>query len=297
MAYDPDKTKRLKFEGKYFKFEGRHQSHPSPQRTPFLFQAGASKRGISFAAKHAEGIYTGGTKPEGTKDGIAQMRKLAKESGRDPTTIKAFIGISPVLGKTMEEAQEKYRIAVENADAHAGLAQFCGYSGMDLSKYPFDEEFDADNIEEGGNQIHTIIKALKEGDTSGLPWTPRRIGLFQALGGFHPMPVGTASYVADVMETWIDIADVDGFNVASLSNPGSYEDVVEFLVPELQRRGLMQTEYAVPGGTLRENLLREPGQTHLRKDHYGDTFAWDTCHDADGKEIPRKLATVPPVSS
>jgi len=50
----------------------------------------------------------------------------------------------------------------------------------------------------------------------------------------------------------------------------------------------MQTEYAIPGGTLRENLLRQPGQAHLRKDHYGDTFAWDTCHDKDGKEIVSK---------
>jgi FMN-dependent oxidoreductase (nitrilotriacetate monooxygenase family) len=205
VAYDPDKTKKLKFEGKYFGFEGRFQSHPSPQRTPFLFQAGTSKKGTQFAARHAEGIYTGGVRPEGTKDSIKEMRRIAVASGRDPSTIKAFIGISPVLGRTLEEAQAKFKLAEEAADAHAGLAQFCGYSGMDLSKYPFDEPFNMDNVEEGGNQIvrtaihpelhfrrenadstilqHTIIRALREGDGTGLPWTPRRIGLFQALGG------------------------------------------------------------------------------------------------------------------
>jgi alkanesulfonate monooxygenase SsuD/methylene tetrahydromethanopterin reductase-like flavin-dependent oxidoreductase (luciferase family) len=153
VAYDPDKTKKLKFEGKYFGFEGRFQSHPSPQRTPFLFQAGTSKKGTQFAARNAEGIYTGGVRPEGTKDSVKEMRRIAAASGRDPSTIKAFIGISPVLGRTLEEAQAKFKLAEEAADAHAGLAQFCGYSGMDLSKYPFNEPFNMDNVEEGGNQI------------------------------------------------------------------------------------------------------------------------------------------------
>jgi hypothetical protein len=55
---------------------------------------------------------------------------------------------------------------------------------------------------------------------------------------------------------WIDEADVDGFNIAYISNPGSFEDVVELLVPELLKRKLMFEDYAVPGGTFRENLLR-----------------------------------------
>jgi len=99
------------------------------------------------------------------------------------------------------------------------------------------------------------------------------------------MPVGTPEMVADVFEDWINIADVDGFNVAYVSNPCSFEDVVELLVPELQKRGLMQKEYAIPGGTLRENLLRQPGQAHLRRDHYGSEFAWERNHDENGKEI------------
>lgn len=41
--------------GKYFKMKGRYQTHPSPQRTPVLFQAGTSKSGRAFASKHAEG--------------------------------------------------------------------------------------------------------------------------------------------------------------------------------------------------------------------------------------------------
>jgi len=68
--------------------------------------------------------------------------------------------------------------------------------------------------------------------------------------------------------------------------------VVELLVPELQKRGLMQTEYAVPGGTLRENLLRQPGQKHLRDDHYGLAFAWEKNHDENRKEVVKEKAVV-----
>ena len=169
-------------EGKYFKFTGRHQTHPSPQRTPFLFQAGTSKSGQAFAAKHAEGIYTGGIAPAGSKDGIAFIRAQAAARGRDPSTIKAFIGMTPILGHTIEEAQAKYEEVVKYADPIAGLAQFCGYAGIDLSSYPLDEPFDLSK-ETGQNQIHTIIRAFEEGDTTGLPWTPRRVGMKQAMGG------------------------------------------------------------------------------------------------------------------
>ena len=74
---------------------------------------------------------------------------------------------------------------------------------------------------------------------------------------------------------WIDEADVDGFNMAYISNPGSFEDIVELLIPELRRRGLVFDDYAVPGGTFRENLLRQPGQKTLRSDHYGSTFRFE----------------------
>lgn len=64
-----------------------------------------------------------------------------------------------------------------------------------MGKYPFDEPFDSDNVEEGGNQIHTIIKALNEGDPSGLTWTPRRIGLFQAMGGVSFKHTGIGNWL------------------------------------------------------------------------------------------------------
>lgn len=60
-----------------------------------------------------------------------------------------------------------------------------------------------------------------------------------------------------------------------MSNPTSFEDVVEYLVPELQKRKLMWTDYTVPGGTFRENLHNVPGEPLLASDHPGSRFKWN----------------------
>ena len=127
----------------------------------------------------------------------------------------------------------------------------------------------------GGSAIQSVLAAFESSSTDDEPWTPRRLGMQMALGGLHPCPIGSASQVADVFEEWINEADVDGFNVAYITNPGGLNDVVELLVPELQRRGVYWDDYAAPQGTFRENLYRSPGGKGLRVDHYGAGFKWD----------------------
>lgn len=187
----------------------------------------------------------------------------------------------PFIGKTLEDAQAKYAYAEEIADPLAGLGQFSGYTGIDMSKYPLDEPFDISSSSES-MAIQSVFRALEAaGSDSSQPWTPRRLGMRMALGGLHPIPVGSTEMVADVFEQWMNEADCDGFLVSSVTNPGSWEDVVDLLQPELERRGLMWNDYDVPGGTFRENLL---GQKTLRDDHYGSKFKW-------GKDISEDTAS------
>jgi hypothetical protein len=54
------------------------------------------------------------------------------------------------------------------------------------------------------------------------------------------------------MQAWFEQEACDGFVIAATHMPGTYEDVVRLLVPELQRRGLFRRGYQ--GATLRENL-------------------------------------------
>ncbi|KAF2400584.1 Nitrilotriacetate monooxygenase component A/pristinamycin IIA synthase subunit A [Trichodelitschia bisporula] len=273
VAYEPSKVKKIDHQGKYLKASSPHQTHPSPQRTPVIFQAGTSKAGRAFGSKHAEAIYIGGLVPSQTAGSVAQIRADAAAQGRDSQSIKFFVGITPILGATMEEAQAKYERALENADPIGGLAQFSGFTGIDLSRFPLDEVLHLTD-KPGDDATHTFLENFNKATGNKEPWTPRRLGQTMALGGFHPAPVGTPEMVADVFEQWIDEADVDGFNIAYVTSPGTFEDVVYLLRPELLKRGLVSDDYEVPGGSLRENLYGVKGQAKLRDDHYGHKFAW-----------------------
>ncbi|RDW95108.1 luciferase-like protein [Coleophoma crateriformis] len=266
-AYDPDMIHRVEYNGKYHKMSGYGQVHPSPQRTPVIFQAGASKSGIEFAGKHAEGIYTDVSTVDAMLSYTKAVRAAAARNGRDPSSIKFFAAIMPIIGRTVEEAQAKYDYALKNISVQGGLAKFSSYTNVDMSQFPLDEPFNfegktADNTITGViNNFKTYSKDMSEA------WTPRKLGGMLSFGGTTPMPVGTPSMVADFMEKWFTETDIDGFNMAYVSNPGSFEDVVELLVPELQKRGLMWTEYPVPGGTFRENVQCAPGQCFLPANH------------------------------
>jgi len=132
--------------------------------------------------------------------------------------MKFFAAISPFIGKTMEEAQAKFDLAYKHADILGGLGQFSGYvspvlyllsiltslsyTGIDMSKYPLDEEFNLDLSNPKENMIQGFLGNFVDSlETNQQPWTPRRLGYKMALGGLHPSPVGTPEMIADVMQS------------------------------------------------------------------------------------------------
>ena len=209
-AYDPKKIHKITFEGKYHSTSAYQQTHPGPQRTPVLFQAGSSKAGKEFGAKHAEALFIGGRKPEGVAPFIKEMRAAAAAEGRDPSELKFFPMITPIIGKTVEEAQAKRKELEKYVDYRGGLVKVSTFLNTDLSKYPLDEPFDLDGIE---GQIRTMVEAVKavSGESS---MTPRQLGAEFAFCGFGDMPTGTPEMIADRIEEWANIGDVDGFNLA-----------------------------------------------------------------------------------
>lgn len=126
------------------------------------------------------------------------MRAQAAANGRDPQHIKFFPQITPIIGRSLEEAQAKYEKCLELADYRGGLAKMSSYLGIDFSQYPLDEPFSLEGKEVNG--IQTMIAIL--GRDPSITWTPRKIGKQMAFCGFGPMPVGTPEMIADVFETW-----------------------------------------------------------------------------------------------
>ncbi|KAI8716118.1 Bac-luciferase domain-containing protein [Fusarium sp. LHS14.1] len=267
---DPTKVRKIEHQGKFYKSSSTHQVNPSPQRTPVLFQAGMSPAGSSFAAKHAECIFCGGASPALVAKNIEQTREKARENNRDPYDLKFFVQFTPILGATDQEAQEKYERYRQYALGEGGLALLGSTSGIDVSKFPWDEEFPTD-------PEHPLIRELTAKQRNRLlarpagfdRWTPRILAEYQSLGGSGPYKIGSGATVADEMERWITEADVDGFNIGHIAVPGAWEDVIEYLVPDLEKRGWLGKDYPVPQGTARENLYGSPGDSHVRKTHPG----------------------------
>lgn len=270
--FDPDKIRTIHHKGKYFSLDTKHIVNPSPQRTPFLFQAGTSPAGSAFASTHAEAIFVSSHSPKVLRPKVDNIRKLAAEQGRDPRSIKFFATFTPIVGKTDEEAQAKYEELKKYASTIGGLVLFSGWTGIDISTIPLDDEITAANSKE----IHKVTSILDAFTTTSkeIPkWTPRVVAERASIGGLGPVSIGSPATVADELEYWIKEADIDGFNLSYVTTPGTFEDVVDLLVPELRRRGLYP-EPLEEQLTAREKVYGK-GQKELRSDHIGSKYKYD----------------------
>ncbi|KAL2192823.1 luciferase-like domain-containing protein [Corynascus similis CBS 632.67] len=273
---DPDKIRTINHQGKYFSLSSRHIVDPSPQRTPLLFQAGTSEAGSAFASTHAEAIFVSSHSPAVLRPKVARIRALAAERGRDPRSIKFFATFTPVVAPTDAEAAAKLAELRRYASTVGGLVLFSGWTGIDISRF---EDLDRPITAEDSLEAHKVRSILDGFTTTSkeVPeWTPRVVAERAAIGGLGPVAVGSPATVADEMERWIREADIDGFNIAYVTTPGTFEEVVDLLIPELRRRGLYPDPVSdeEPGLTAREKIYGK-GQKGLRDDHPGSAYKYD----------------------
>ncbi|WP_455269938.1 LLM class flavin-dependent oxidoreductase [Rhizobium herbae] len=246
----PEKVHPIRHVGKHFTVPGIHLSEPSPQRTPVLYQAGASSRGKDFAGAHAECIFVAAPSKPVLKRYVANVREAAEKAGRDPRKMLAFNLQTVILGETDAEAKKKvddYRKYVSYEGAQALIS---GWTGIDFGQFAPDEPL----RHRYTNAVQSAVETFTTIDPDKV-WTVREMADWVGIGGFGPVFVGSPSTVADLLQEWVEDTDVDGFNLAYAVTPESFEDAVDLLVPELQKRGVYKKDYAQ--GTLREKLFGE----------------------------------------
>lgn len=246
---DPAKVHEVDHHGEYFRCKARSFVFRSPQGYPVLWQAGSSDRGRDFAAKHAEAIFAVHPNVDRMREYTDDLDfRLEKRFGRTPGSVKRIYGVQTVVGLTRSEAQEKYERIQECIPLEGATAWISGHFGPDFSKYDPNEI--VQNIEIPGIQglFDSIIYAK-----GGAPVTVREAALIYAEGMGMPRLVGTPEDIADQLEHFMDKGGADGFMLAATYTPGCFEEFVDLVVPELQRRGRLRTHYS--GQTLRDNLL------------------------------------------
>lgn len=257
---DPAKVRKVRHHGEFYDVEGYHLCEPSPQRTPVLFQAGSSARGLGFAGHHAECVFISGQDKAGTRAQVDKVRAAASAAGRDGHAIKVFMGITVIVAPTEQQAHERHAEYLRYASPEAGVAHFAASTGIDFAAFELDEPIAFSK----GNAIQSATRQLQEN-----AWTRRRLLQQHALGGRYVTLVGSPEQVAEQLISWIDDTGLDGFNLTRTVTPESFEAFIDLVVPQLQQRGRYKTAYAE--GTLREKLFASD-HPHLPADHPGATY-------------------------
>lgn len=244
---DPSKVREVNHVGPYFKVRGPLNVPRSPQSRPVIIQAGSSVRGRDYAARWAEMIFEIEPSAERRRSYYADIKERASDFGRDPSKIKILPAMLPFVGKTETEAREKQAFHNEMADPIAGLITLSNHTDHDFSQYSLDEKFGDIDAPGSKGLLETARSASLTGEL-----TLRDIGRWYAQGIMLPQFIGTPAQVADQIEAAFDEKECDGFMISSWYTPGAFEEFVDMVVPELQRRGLFRKEYA--GSTLRDHL-------------------------------------------
>lgn len=260
---DHKKVHPIQHEGKYFTVPGIHICEPSPQRTPVLYQAGASSRGQKFASQNAECVFIAAPSKIATKKVVQGIRQKLAQEGRDPYSVRIYALLSIVTDETDAKAQAKFKEYQSYGSYDGALTLLSGWSGVDFSQYqPMDK---VEYIQT--NAIQSLLDSYVNADPERV-WTIEEIANWNSLGGNGPVLVGSAETVSDALQQWVEDTDIDGFNLAYILAHQTFADVVEFIVPELQKRGVYQTSYAQ--GTLREKLFG--AGPYLPENHRGAKY-------------------------
>ncbi|MBT8176085.1 LLM class flavin-dependent oxidoreductase [Acinetobacter baumannii] len=260
---DHKKVHPIQHEGKYFTVPGIHICEPSPQRTPVLYQAGASSRGQKFASQNAECVFIAAPSKIATKKVVQGIRQKLAQEGRDPYSVKIYALLSIVTDETDAKAQAKFKEYQSYGSYDGALTLLSGWSGVDFSQYQPNDKVEYIQT----NAIQSLLDSYVNADPERV-WTIEEIANWNSLGGNGPVLVGSAETVSDALQQWVEDTDVDGFNLAYILAHQTFADVVEFIVPELQKRGVYQTSYAQ--GTLREKLFG--AGPYLPENHRGAKY-------------------------
>jgi len=245
---DPARVHPIRHRGTHYVVPGIHLCEPSPQRTPVLFQAGTSPRGKAFAARHAECVFISGPSQAVVKKSVDGLRGALQAEGRPAGDLLIYAQALIITGASEAEARAKLADCTAYVDLEAALALFSGWTGVDFSRYSPDATIEYLDTDAG----RSALASFSQGDP-GRRWTVREAAEFIGLGGRGPVIVGDARQVADQLEQWVDETGIDGFNLTFALAHESMRDVVEHIVPELQRRGRYRREYG--SGSLRHKLF------------------------------------------
>jgi len=253
----PERVEGIDYQGKFFGVQGPLGVPRPPQGYPVIIQAGASPAGRDFAARWADVIFCSHESLDTAIGFYADMKQRAARHGRDPEQLKILTAATTVVGRTHEEAMRKHRAFEDLVTPEAGLSRLAYHVNVDLTRYDLDGPLPSlAEVGVEGDYREVVEFAERE------RLTVRQIGKWYGARTEGDM-IGSPAEIADRMEEWMDRGAADGFMIQATHLPTAFEEFATLVVPELQRRGVLRTQYE--GTTLRDHLgLQRPERGEWR---------------------------------
>ena len=239
---DPRKVHVIDHEGEFFRSRGPLNTARPPQGHPVMVQAGNSPQGQDFASKHMDVALAAMGSLAEMKAFRTGFRERLVAAGRSPDACKIMFIASPTLAETDDEAKAHYQARLDSKDPVNVLAQMASLVDIDFSQFDLDAPL-AEMTTNG--QQGTFKRFLSQGSTL------REVAMNYRYG--YEDLVGTPDTVAGQMAEVMEEVGGDGFMISGSINRRYVAEIADGLVPALQRRGLVRSQYS--HRHLRDNLL------------------------------------------
>jgi FMN-dependent oxidoreductase (nitrilotriacetate monooxygenase family) len=242
-------VRTLGHEGRYFQVRGALNIEKSPYGNPLIIQAGGSEPGQELSARTADIVFTvtnGDT--AAARTAYDSLKARLPKYGRTPADMAILPGVMPIIGRTDAEAKAQLDRLQGWLTPTNALALVSHRIGHDISGYPLDGP--VPELPQTNNSLSFATALLELASREKM--TLRDLYNLTAAARGHWVIYGTPKRIADTLEEWFTAGLADGFMILPAYFPGAFDDFVDLVVPELQRRGLFRREYA--GSTLRDHL-------------------------------------------
>jgi FMN-dependent oxidoreductase (nitrilotriacetate monooxygenase family) len=247
---DAGKVRPLNHKGRFFQVKGPLNIERPPQGHPIIIQAGGSPPGQELSARSADVVFSvvnGDT--VSAKAAYDSLKQRVVKHGRRPEHVAILPGVMPIIGETDAQAKEQLDRLQSWLTPTNALALVSSRVGYDISGYPLDGPIpDFPDKTDRGQAFSRALLDMARREKMTL----RDLYNITAAARGHWVVCGTPKRIADVFEEWFTAERADGFVVMPAYFPGAFDDFVDKVVPELQRRGLYRSDYTGP--TLRDHL-------------------------------------------
>lgn len=219
-----------------------------------LFQAGASPEGRDFAASVADAVFAASPDAQSGIELRADLRRRARDHGRDPDAVLVLPGLSMFLAASAAEARDLHRETHARMSVERKFAFVEGALGLDLRALDPNSPVPVDELGDPGRAVRSRTHAdlLRRVVLRDRPTVADLLERPEVVASAHWVVVGT---VDDAVEQILDRAErgaMDGF----IALPGGSWDSLDLffdeVMPRLVERGVFRDDYS--GTTLREHL-------------------------------------------